>query len=267
MARDGSKTLTKAKYESLVNAWREFPTNPTKVAQMANVAYRTAVKAWELGWPKKGMEPIKTLFAREQQQARAAILARQAAKKAGLLKERDDAIKQAALVRAQEGQMVGLARGSALQAMTVSAQLAGTARKLGERAKVKLEAELAKEPDDPTGLTASAAVSMLDRLSTLMVKINGQARATMELERLHLGQPTETINIITSQSEMTVDEVEARIESATRALSNARRVGGLTVIDGGLKTPVIGKLVGPDDLGPAPRDDDSGVEHAVSSID
>ena len=49
--------------------------------------------------------------------------------------------------------------------------------------------------------------------------------------------------MITTQSEMTIDEAAARIEMAQHALNSARRVGGLTVIDGGQKTPAIGKLV------------------------
>ena len=285
-----TRKITEERYEALINAWREFPKSPTKVAKMAGVDYRTPVKAWELGWPgrvktrrraaTKAFDPIKEVFAREHQAARAAILANQAVKKATLIREREAAIEQAAKVRAQEGQMVGLARGTALQALTTTAMLAASARKLGKVIAAKLDALTEDKAHDPASCTLgkgatphtcscpmaassispSAGLEMLNRVADLMNKINAASRTSMELERLHLGQPTQTINVITTQTEMTIDEVAARIESANRALMSARRAGGLSVIDGGLSKPRIGKLVTPADVAVSRADVDGGVD-------
>jgi hypothetical protein len=234
----------KGRYNRVLEAYREDPSHPYTVARRAEVDPRTAIKAWELGWPKKGLEPIRTVFAREQQKARAEILAKQATNKAVLLKEREDAVAQAAKARAEEGQMVAWARGSALQAMTVAVSLAVSARKLAGQVKQQIDALAELAPGDPSYLTASQGLTTLQRIADLLAKIDSVAATSMQMERLHLGQPTNiTANVITSQTEMTIEEAAARIEMAQKALEGARRVGGLTVIDGGLKEPVIGKKV------------------------
>ena len=261
------KMLTKDKYEQLVAAFRETPDRPYTVCKKVGVTGRTAIKAWEVGWPQKGYEPIKTVMQREQVKARAEIIAQQASKKAFLLKEREDAIAHAAQSRAQEGQMVGLARGGALQAMTVSVNLAGSARKLASQVKAKIDALAELDPTDPLSLAPAAGLQMLHRLAELMQKINQIAETSMRMERLHLGEPTQVVgHVITSQTEMTIDEAGARIEMAQKALDNARRVGGLSVIDGGLSKPVIGKLITVQEVPEDHIDEEGGTTSQMSNI-
>ena len=140
-----------------------------------------------MGWPAKGFEPIETVFQREQQKARAAIIAKQAARKASMLKEREDSIAQAAKARAHEGQMVSLARGSALQALTVAVNLVGTARKLSDQLKNKINTLAELAPDDPKSLSPNAGLNMLQRIVDLQHKINSIAVTSMQMERYILG--------------------------------------------------------------------------------
>jgi hypothetical protein len=238
------RKITEDLYNRLLDEFRKDPDHPYSVAPKAGVDPRTAIKAWELGWPKKGMEPVKTVMQREQIKARALLMGEHAAKKAIVLKEREDAIKQAAESRAQEGQMVNLARGSSAQALTVAVNLAMAARKLADQVKAKV-IELANlDPKEPTSLTPTQGLVMLTRIADLQQKINSTALSAMQMERLHLGQPMNIMaGVITSQTEMTIEEASARIEMANQALEGARRVGGLTVIDGGMNHPLIGKEV------------------------
>jgi hypothetical protein len=232
------KPAAKEVYDKLLDAFRKHNDHPVLVAKIAGCNYRTAQRCWELGYPARGLDPIRVVLAREQEQARALIMEQQASRKRALAEERELSSKQAAQVRAQEGQLVALGRSAAVQAMAVGVTLVQSARGLAERVKTEIEQELKV----PGLLDRGVALRLLKDIVYLQNQINSMAAASMTMERIHLGQPTSTV-AITSTTEMTMEEAAARIEMANHALETARRVGGLKVLDGGLVEPKIGKPV------------------------
>lgn len=241
------KGITKEKYDRIVAALREHPDHPYTAARLAEADPRTVLRAWEKGWPRRGMPAVKGLFEEEQAKARAEMQAEIEAKRAMSQKEKEDMVAQAARARAEEGQLVTLNRASALQATAVAASLSTSARKLGQKIKEKLEELSELQVSDKNSPSASVGINLLERVTGLQARALRLARESMELERLHLGQPTNITQQLTD-SEMTMEEAAARIESARKAIEGARRAGGLKVIDGGLKTPVVGKKVDSSDL-------------------
>jgi hypothetical protein len=227
----------------MIEAWRQHPGKPQEAADLAGVGHRTIKKAWREGWPEKGFGPIKEVFEREQQRARARLMSEIAARRDQTMAEKEKAIEHAARARAQEGQLVDLARVSCLQALANARALVQPTKDLADRLQKQILEAAGKPSKDSKGLTIQTSLGLLQKVANLQGKILSNARIAMEMERLHLGEPTQTVNVITTQSEMTLDEASARIQMANRALESARRSGGLTVIDGGIDEPVIGKVV------------------------
>lgn len=193
-----------------------------------------AKRAWERGWPHfRGGDSIQEIFRKEQVAARAALLAEQAARRGQIEKDRDDARKQAIEARKIEGQMVSLARAGTLSGLAVVSSLVPAAKKLAEMVKKDLEATIASGKD----LSASQAVHLLGRIVDLQVRMNGAGQVAMQMERLHLGQPTEIIGLTGNalEDDMTLEEAQERIKAAEQALATARRDtgSGFTVISGG----------------------------------
>lgn len=231
-----ARAMTQDVYDRITLAFRTEGQNFLGVSRAAKVHVQTARKAWETGWPRRGWRPIRAVFLEEQLSARAALLREQAAeaaaREAARRKEREDARAQAVQARAQEGQLVSLARGASLAAVSTAAGLMISARKLGAQVKAYLEDEAAKAPDQKLGVDDS--VDLLRRVVSINEAINRSAMQTMQMERLHLGKPTEIIQLTDAEDEeVTFEDMEARVSAAASALEAARRRESLTVIEGG----------------------------------
>lgn len=241
---NGPRKLTEDDYNKIIEAFRQHPNQPYLAAKLAGVDGRTANRAWERGWPKNGWEPVKVVLEREKLKARADMLNRTAVQRATLEKEREDAIKQASQSRAQEGQMVGLARTGALQALAVASQLIASGRQLATLAKRKIEEEALRPDGDDKQLTAVKSVDLLGKIVSLQAQINSLAHEAMEMERLHLGEPTASINVVHHTTEMSYEELETRLTSARDALSTVVEArSSLKALPPSSPAPVIGKRV------------------------
>lgn len=239
----GRKVITKAVYDRIVQEFRETPGRPNRVATAAGVNRRTAIRAWEVGWPNKKLEPIRTLFEREQAKARAELAEQQGQIKAQSLDEQQRAINHAAKSRAEEGQMCRLARTTALKGLISSTVLADLGKHIGRRAEESIKELLELDPNDKRALSPNQALALLQKIVSLQKDISALAHDSMQLERLHLGQPQANVGIIMNQREMTLEEVQVRIATATDALRRAAQSGGLTIESEGVPVPTIGKLV------------------------
>jgi hypothetical protein len=237
------RKITQSFYDSLVDAFREAE-SPYKAAQLAGVAPQTARTAWDRGWPKQGFESIKIRFEREKQEARIkkAALDQEKARRERLAAQQQ-ALEQAAGARAQEGQLVDLSRATALQAAAIGAQLVQSARALAEHVDKRMRRAQKAGPKDNDYLSPEDAMLYLQRLGLLLNRISAFSLRTVQLERLVLGEPSLPAETITAQTEMTVEEATIRLEAGMRVLEDVKKHGGLTVIDGGLKDPVIGQKV------------------------
>lgn len=226
------RSITVEFYERLVVAFRQEGHNYSAASRHADCMRATAEKAWEHGWPKKGFKPIKQVMLDEQMAARSRVLADQAAKQAMKEKEAETARTQAVQARAQEGQMVQLARGASLQALSVSSSLLMGARQLAAQVKIALENEAKKPPTEQ--MSIGSTLSMLSRVVSISSSINSAAHEAMVMERLHLGKPTDIIGVVDGDMDsITLEDASARIAAAQQALESANRAVKLTLIEGG----------------------------------
>lgn len=252
----GAKALTEELYLALLKAFREFPGQHYKVATICGCDGRTALKAWGRGFPEKKWDPIEITLTREALMARSKVMAETAARRASAEKDREDAVKSGAISRAQEGQMVTLSRSGALQALTVAGNLATAARELAVvvRKKLSAEASVPDEVPDPTDpsktipnpkqITTAAGLSLLQKIVAIQAQVNNLAHESMNMERLYLGEPTQLVGVVHQQSEMTMEELEVRIEMATEALRRSKESGGIQrVPTHSADKPTIGRRV------------------------
>lgn len=257
----GRKVITRETYENILFEYRKTPDQPYAVARRCGVDVGTVKRAYDFGWPPTksrsvAFPPIKEVFEREKQKARSSLFEDQQAKRDAAAKERQQAIEQQAQARKAEGQMVIAVRQASLNALVYANKLTSAADKLATHVRTQVELKLA-DVDDP--MSPSAGLHLLREIVGLQARANGLAREAMEMERLHLGAPTNVVGVISNQTEMTVEELATRVSMATNALEGARRSGGLTVLPGGLAKPVIGKLVSPAESAPA-----SGLQSKVN---
>lgn len=221
------RRITEHEFDLMVESFRHSPGNISGASRAANVSRPTAHRAWHQGWPylSDGLS-VQQVFAQEQRAARAQILAEQAAQRALSERERQAAQEQAIQARKQEGQMVTLARTASLQGLTISNQLYQVARSMTAKAKEMLDIELQQQPaaHSPEGL-----LRLTERIVRIGKTLNEQALESMRLERLHLGDPTHILGIVTDQGPQTLDEAEVRVAAAVQAIQNARLLRGMTV--------------------------------------
>lgn len=235
----GRRAITQEVYENIVRAFHEVDKHGTAAvpeythaARLAGVDRKTAERAWSVGWPKKGMPSVQSVMVEEQLAARARLQAEHATKIAQQQREREEARKQAVEARAQEGQVVQLARTSSLQALAISNQLLGGARKLAGIVRTTLEAEATKPPTEQ--MSARALLDLMGRVTSMSESINRAAHAAMTMERLHLGQPTQIIEHVDDRDDLTMEEAMLRVQAAQQAIDTAQRSAKLTVIQGGV---------------------------------
>jgi hypothetical protein len=250
-------------YPLLLTALRTEPGNLNAAAKHAGVTWNTAQKAWEKGSKKHGFPPLKQVIEQEQIKARALLEAERRSKLAAIALEKEQAREGAVAARKQEGQMTQLVRASSLLALRAVTSLSREAVGLAETINKRIEQEK-KHLDlwiqyddavlrgDPSAQLPPFAhppslnnlLSILNRTADYAGKITHCARQAMDMERIHLGEPTHIIGIAdATPKDITLDEVQIRRDNAVRALEGATRSGGLRVIQGGNAEPVIGQRV------------------------
>jgi len=209
-------------------------------AKEARTDWRTAKRAWHLGWPGRVFsplyagQPMKEIVEQEQVVARGRMkeLEAETARLQAALESRrkadltDKARNDATESRVAEGQMVRLARGAATQLLGTLMRQAAGASKIGAR----IQQELDKMASDTVRLLTPADVERMVRMTATLTgslrQINDAAARSMEMERMLLGEPTKIIGI--QLQDMTTEEAERRVAAASRALSKARLMGLLS---------------------------------------
>lgn len=266
MARPIDPTVV---YPALLEAFRTDPGNIHHAAKAAGVTWRTADKFWRKGSKLHGFPPIESTVRGEMERARALIEAERLAKIEARKKELADSAEQAVQARKQEGQMTTLVRQQSLAALTSVSVFAKESRKLAEAIQDQVELErrklaewtayeaavVAGDPNavEPAWVGKAGRLHPLDYLlgilhdcARYMERIGACARNSMEMERLHLGEPLATIRheINEVPQEMTVQEVRIRRDNALRVIERLEQTGGLKLVAGS-KTPVptIGQVV------------------------
>lgn len=235
-------------YTRLIAAFRNHPPPAWKAAaKEAGCDPRTARKMWTLGSPAGKLEPIEKLFERERQRARAQIVETALARTTQEEQERERALQHAINARAQEGEMVELARGSALDALVASRALIQGAQLYAKRIAARLKRDAEQEerleaegvvPTDAKGEpikipSVGSQISLLSKVVDIMDRINSLAHRAMVMERMYLGEPSKIVELRGS-IEVDLAEAQLRAEAAQQAIALARLAeeGGIMDTEG-----------------------------------
>lgn len=228
-----------AKWELLLESYRERPGRHDPAAERAGVNWRTAKRYWDTGRPDAPdirAKPISVVLLEEQEAARARMteLQKQVDTLAVELeaKRRQEqqakAVADATDTRVQEAQVIRMARGATQGLLVTLTNLSKGAAKVGVRVAKNLE-RIANDPTDMKNGELVDMVRTIGALTTALRQANDAGRQAMEMERMLLGEPTA---IIQHQHlvEVTVDEAERRIQAGLRALERAKSKG--LIVDG-----------------------------------
>lgn len=218
----GRHPITAGVYTRILDGFREHGVNFTRVARYANVHERTARKAYETAWPKRrGMDvPIKDIIDAEMQAARANLATEQITAGVAKIITRDKVRQQAIESREQEGKLVNASRSAATQVMGSILRMGAGVNKLAERLNKELEAAAAGNQVNLTQM-----FTLLRRYASTVKDTNQAIRETMEMERLHLGEPTSIIGIQSDVDDMTMNECIEEINRAQKAVERAVEMG------------------------------------------
>lgn len=217
----GAKTvITREFYEKLLNAFREAPGNCAFAARRASCARPTAKRAWAKGWPDRDFEPIEVALENEKREKhnahKRALIAQQDQAEASREKLRQEALE----ARAQEAQILKVARGDVLAALVLAADLTTAMRS----AVGAIKRELAEKPDgSPPDIKPMQAMQLLARHSQLVQRAVGAAEAVIQLSRLDRGQTTANIGVGLIEEDLTDAQIDEELEAILDVLGSARR--------------------------------------------
>lgn len=221
---------TRELYDALVAAFREKPMQFSHASRQARVTHRCAKRAWLEGWPGYDWaRPIQHVLEEERVVARATLEEQQrlieaqknvAAQHALSLasiasqveEEREKAKLDSARSHANEAQMCRIAQANSLQLMAFTTKLMSGALVVGEKVK-----QILLKTDETASI--KTAMGVLKDISFIARQAIEVGKVTMELERIHLGQPT---HVIRHEMEMTYEDAVAELEKGTAALQRAK---------------------------------------------
>lgn len=226
--------LTQQTYDSLTQQYRERPAAHHLVAANCGINWRTAKRAWEVGYPQHGWPPISEVVAEEQVIARARVVEleqevhQQRADRAreierskrenreALSLQRERARQDAIEARTQEAQAVKVGRQNAIALLAAQNKLIRGSLKLAERMQEQLEQEK---------LELRPSIKVMGELSRAVNQATEAAQRVIQMERLLIGAPTEIIGHVGSDA-MSIEEAVDLLEQSERVLNNLRRRTG-----------------------------------------
>jgi len=218
------RLVDKELYDKMVIAYREYGKNFRKVSRVVGAGIKTVRRGWEIGWPQRNFKPIKDCIFDDQVAARAAI---QSAQETAISEREamvDEARRHAIDARKQEGGMVRMVRGGAVNVLAQALKLLKASGPLS----VEIETELLHEmslPRDKRTLDIKSLIDLLERISRYTQSGAALADVAMRLERLHLGQPEQIVGV--QVEDMSPEQAMLELKEAEAAL---RRFNGNEVI-------------------------------------
>lgn len=228
----GRTPYSRELYDLLVSAFREHPGEFTVVSKMVGCTRQCATHAWKKGWVPRVVwaKPIWKVLEEEKEAARALVAQKNLSEAEEAVLLREKARREAIEAHAAEGQMVRLARSDATSLLAAVGKLQPSLHRLSE----KLGRMLMDEGEKMTRREAAALLGMLSR-TTKEALAAGQV--AIELERLHLGAPTQILGV-QDVGEMSTDEAVREIEAAAAALKRAKAMGLVSGVNEVNVTPV-----------------------------
>lgn len=222
----GRRSITPEEIRLMIQAFRDIGQNMTKVSAACGLNRRTVTKAWEDGIKRYDLQPIRDILEAEQAEARALVAAKWEkeasldARAAGMdadahKRAREQMSQDAIKSRADEAQMVRLARGDIAQTLAAVARMLPGMNKWAKHAAEQLEAGGPKNATD--------ALKLMEQVSRIVERTVGAADKIMAMERRLLGQAETIIGV--QMPELSMDEALAHLAASDRTLQRAKNMG------------------------------------------
>jgi hypothetical protein len=232
--------VDEALWDRLVEAFREDPGNVKGAARRVGVTPKTAHRAWHKGYPTRGpwgRKSIRQLVEEERDVATSRLqherdIQELEEDRRVLEAERDrEAMRQRAIdTRAQEGRLVQVTRVSVMNALAAAIKqaegLGHAMSKLGG-SMIAMAMEDKLSPKQTSELT-----QYMRRYATTLRELTVAGETAMKMERLYLGEPTQTIGIVQDLDMMPLDEL-VRLAGVQDGIIRRAADRGLVVLPGG----------------------------------
>jgi len=212
-------SLSIDQYDAMLASYRKRPAAFTDAARAADVSVWIARRAWNEGWPPD-YPSLRTVLEEERVAVLAQMHARElaAADAARKQKAREDAAREeraktAALkAHEEELQMIQFARANVLLGYNANTKVLTGVQDV-------VEGIIGKQK---TNMTFRELLSLL-RNTAMSNKVTVEAaQMVMQMERLHLGQPTTILGVANSGLPRTREEVYAELEGLVEAIEGSR---------------------------------------------
>lgn len=232
------KRVSFEKYQSMVDFFRRRPGQLAACARAHQITRDTAHRYWHKGNKVEGWPAIKEFLKEEKAQARAALATSLSER---LLDDQDWQDKvdlelsriQAVNTSVEEGRMVALSRAATSELQVALVKLSPGVQKLVEAINNELQIYAETEVID-----LDKAFTILRRYASVIKDANSAAQLAMEMERLHLGQPTSHLGIHLDGDDLSMEDAAAEVEAAAAALKRAKASGILDKPDPTKKSPL-----------------------------
>ncbi len=221
----GRTAYSRKLYDLLVEAYRERPGEHSYASRVAGCVRSTAARAWNQGWVPRisWAKAIREVLEDERAEARALVAKKHLSEAEEAAEIRERMRREAIEAHAAEGQMVRLARSDATSLLAAVGKLQPALHKLSERLGVMLM-------DDGEKMSRREAAALLSTLSRTTKEALAAGQVAIELERLHLGAPTQILGV-QDVGEMSTGEAVKEIEAAAAALNRAKTLGLISGIN------------------------------------
>ncbi len=213
----GKRAITEQQRAGLLDAFRACPGGDRStfnhVAKTAGVDWRTARRAWEVGW--SGFPPVREQLAEQQVRARAEmsveVLRAKAAAAPALAAE------DAAQSAAREAMLARGAREVALAFLVEIGPLRGHVKALSARV----------QEGGVAGLTSGEALSQMRDAVAVVAKVVELGQRAVAMERLRLGDPTSIVGLKAMPvADVSLEQAEAEAAAVQRSLARLKAAGG-----------------------------------------
>lgn len=226
-------------YEALLQAYRENPGNVTAAAKAVGTSRETAKRAWDLGWEKfDWAPPIRDVVEEEMVIARSRIEQQKeteerlmAAEEPAITKsaerreahiaaqeERARAKENAIKTRVEQGRMIEGVRKSVMQVEAATLHLGGAIQLLSKRAAKEIK-RMANSTKKMKPEELARALHIIRQYSSTVREGAQSAKIAVEIESLHMGEPTQIIGLqSTNFDDASEEELRREIKKALQAM-------------------------------------------------
>lgn len=236
----GRRIVNKSFYNVMVDAFKEYPGRISEVRKLVlddprnlkgTCSHQMLKTAWERGWPKLGLRPIKDvvkeLEEEEKEVARTklnSMSVEESKRILGLDKnapkdviEREQSREAAIIARAAEAKLVRDARNNIIKLLNSSGELLAGYSELTKEVKSYLGSHKVNTLSE-----AQTSIQMLWRVAKITKNATDAGMKVLQMERLLLGQPMEIIGT-KDVDEISDADALKELEEAARAAERIRQ--------------------------------------------